>query len=146
MAISDIERQYLETARIGRLATTDSEGRPHVVPICFTFADGNIVTSIDEKPKGVDTKDLRRVRDIRANPRVALVVDHYTEDWTALGWIQVRGTATLVAANEREHESAIRELRAKYDQYADHRLEERPIIRIQPGHVVSWGQLDQTTS
>ncbi len=144
MALSDTERQYLDTARVGRLATADSEGRPHVVPVCFTVVADSIVTPLDEKPKDVAATDLRRVRDIRANPRVALVVDHYTEDWNALGWMQVRGTATLVDAERSSHELAVRELRAKYDQYADHALEERPIVRIEPGHVVSWGEFERT--
>lgn len=143
MALSDAERRYLETARVGRLATADGEGRPHAVPICFALVDGTVVTPLDEKPKDVEATALRRVRDIRANPRVALVVDHYTEEWSGLGWVQVRGTATLVDPGESGHGRAVRALRSAYDQYADHALEERPVIRIEPGHVVSWGELDR---
>lgn len=145
MTLSDAERRYLETARVGRLATADSEGHPHVIPVCFTLADDAILTPIDEKPKGVGPTELRRVRDIHTNPQVALVVDHYTEDWNALGWVQVRGTALQVSPDEPSHDLAVRALRAKYDQYAEHALEERPLIRIEPGHVVSWGQLERTT-
>lgn len=144
MTLSNVELQYFETARVGRLATADGEGRPHVLPICFTLTDDAIVTPIDEKPKDVGPSELRRVRDIRTNPQVALVVDHYTEDWDALGWVQVRGTALEVSPDESAHVPAVRALRAKYDQYAAHALEERPLIRIEPGHVVSWGQLERT--
>jgi len=137
----DAEYSYVERARVGRLATTDGEGRPSVVPVCYAFTDHRIVTPIDEKPKADDPDTLRRVRDVRANPRVTLVVDHYVEDWNALGWVQVRGTARVLAAGENGRESAVDALRAKYDQYADHALEERPVIAIEPGSVRSWGDL-----
>jgi len=137
------EREYVETARVGRLATADAEGRPHAVPVCFAFAGDRIATSIDEKPKTVPADELRRSRDIRENPRVALVVDHYVEDWTGLGWVQVRGTATHLVPSESGHADAVAALRAKYDQYTDHALEERPVIVIDPGSVRSWGDLDR---
>jgi PPOX class probable F420-dependent enzyme len=137
------ERRYVEAARVGRLATADAEGRPHAVPVCFALADGAVVSAIDEKPQSVGPGALRRSRDVRENPRVALVVDHYVEDWSALGWVQVRGTATHLSPDDAEtHASACDALREKYDQYADHALEERPILRIAPGSVRSWGRLD----
>ncbi|AUX10596.1 PPOX class putative F420-dependent enzyme [Halalkaliarchaeum desulfuricum] len=135
------ERRYLESAPIGRLATVDVDGRPHVVPVCFAFADGNIVTPIDEKPQDVAPRELRRSRNIRENPRVALVVDHYTDNWSELGWVQVRGTATLVDPDDTIHAAAVTALRSKYDQYDAHDLERRPLIRISPGSVRSWGTL-----
>ena len=137
------ERRYLETARVGRLATADADGRPHVVPVCFAFVDDRLVTPIDEKPKSVPPGELRRSRDIAENPRVALVVDHYAEDWSELGWVQVRGTATNLAPADPAHPSAVTTLREKYDQYADHALEERPVVRITPGSVRSWGALER---
>lgn len=139
----DRERRYVESARIGRLATADTEGHPHVVPVCFAFAEGHVVTPIDEKPQRVSPDALRRSRDIEENPRVALVVDHYTEEWSRLGWVQVRGTATRCSPDEEYHPLAVRALRQKYDQYADHDLEARPLIRIAPGSVRSWGRLER---
>jgi PPOX class probable F420-dependent enzyme len=140
----DRERAYLESARIGRLATADAEGRPSAVPVCFALVDDRIGTPIDEKPKDAAPADLRRVRDVEANPRVALVVDQYDEDWSKLGWLQVRGTATILAPGEADHGSFVPALRAKYDQYADHDLESRPVVRIAPGSVLSWGSIDRT--
>lgn len=66
--------------------------------------------------------------------------------------MQVRGTAAVVdpagrdhveseGESETDHPAAVRALRAKYDQYADHALEERPLVRIDPGRVLSWGDL-----
>lgn len=137
------ERQYIETARVGRLATADDDGRPHAVPVCFALVDDHIVTPIDEKPQRVSPDALRRSRDISENPRVAVIVDHYTEDWSHLGWVQVRGTATRCPPTEEPHSSGVRALRDKYDQYSDHALEERPLIRITPGSVRSWGRLER---
>lgn len=139
----DQERQYVETARIGRLATADAEGRPHAVPVCFALVEERIVTPIDEKPQRVSPDALRRSRDISENPRVALLVDHYTDDWSRLGWVQVRGTATHCTPGEDPHSRGVTALRQKYDQYAAHALEDRPLIQISPGSVRSWGRLQR---
>lgn len=137
------ERQYVEAARVGRLATADAEGRPHAVPVCFAVVEDRIVSPVDEKPQDVSPDELRRMRDVGENPRVTLLVDHYAEDWSRLGWVQVRGTAVRRAPDEDHHHGGVRALRTKYDQYRDHDLEERPLVRIDPGTVRSWGRLER---
>lgn len=139
----DRERTYVETARVGRLATADAEGRPHLVPVCFALVEDDVVTPIDEKPKRVASDALRRSRDVSENPHVALLIDHYTDDWTQLGWVQVRGTADLRSPDEPPHAAGVDALRRKYDQYADHDLENRPIIHVSTGSVRSWGTLER---
>ena len=139
----DQEKRYIETARVGRLATADTTGQPHVVPICFAMLGGRIVTPIDEKPQDVSPEALQRSRDIDENPQVAVIVDHYTEEWTQLGWIQIRGTATHLPPEAADHSSAVTALREKYDQYTDHALEDRPIVQISPESTQSWGQLNR---
>jgi PPOX class probable F420-dependent enzyme len=138
------ERASLSRARVGRLATADADGRPHVVPICFALVEDRLVSALDEKPQRVDPRDLRRVRDVEENPRVAVVVDHYTESWADLGWVQVRGTARILEPGEDGHGSAVDVLREKYPQYADHAPENRPLLEVEPGSVRSWGALDAT--
>jgi PPOX class probable F420-dependent enzyme len=142
---TDRERQYVETARVGRLATADSDANPHVVPVCVASAGDTLVSAIDEKPQEVPPETLRRWRDISENPRVALVFDHYREDWDRLGWVQVRGTAALCQPADDAHREGVAALRAKYDQYETHALETRPLIRIAPGSVRSWGDLERPT-
>jgi len=137
------EQQYVETARVGRLATADAEGQPSTVPVCFAFVGNHIVTPLDEKPQRAAPDALRRSHDIEENPRVALVVDEYIEDWSRLGWVQVRGTATHCVPGEDAHPSSMNALREKYDQYADHDPEQRP-LRISPGSVRSWGRTGRT--
>lgn len=142
-----IERTYLDAARVGRLATADEDGRPNVVPICFAVVDTgaggtDIVSPIDEKPKSRSPGGLRRSRDIQENPFVSLVVDEYTEAWTDLGWVQVRGQAKHLYPGNKLHGIAIKALRDKYDQYRSHALEKNPVIQITPGSVISWGSID----
>lgn len=141
--IAGQENRYIGQARVGRLATADAEGRPHVVPICFALVDDLVVTPIDEKPQRVSPDELRRSQNICENSRVALVVDHYTEDWDRLGWVQVRGTASRCSPGEEPHSLGVTALEEKYDQYAEQNLDARPLIRITPGNVRSWGRLEQ---
>jgi PPOX class probable F420-dependent enzyme len=129
---------FLDQQRSGRLATVDSAGQPHAVPICYALLNGLIYTPIDEKPKRGDPRELRRIRNILANPKVCLLVDHYEdEDWSRLAWLQVRGVASLVD-DEAERTAALAALRARYRQYRAMALEELPLLRITPTRLVGW--------
>jgi len=136
-SISPEQRAFLHEQRVGRLATVDPAGHPHAVPICYAELDGLVYTPIDEKPKSGDPRDLRRIRNLLANPRVCLVVDRYDDDWTRLRWLQVRGTAALVDAPD-ERARAHPALRARYPQYRTMALEALPLIRITPTRLVGW--------
>jgi PPOX class probable F420-dependent enzyme len=148
--ISNEERHFLARARTAVLATVAPDGAPRLVPICFVVSDGVdgrpvLHTPLDEKPKRVaDPRDLERVRDIAANSTVGLLVDRWSEDWSQLGWLRLAGRAALIEPDgpaAAEHATAVEALRAKYPQYATHRLEERPIIRIVVEQARSWGDL-----
>src|SRR5438105_1944933 len=129
---------FLERQRSGRLATVDPHGQPHAVPICYALLDGILYTPIDEKPKTADPRSLRRLRNILANPKVCLVVDHYEDaDWSQLAWLQVRGEASLVD-DQAERERALVALRARYVQYQEMALEGLPLLRIKPTRLVGW--------
>ncbi len=141
--ISDAIRAKLEVARVARLATLDTQRRPHIVPVCFVFDGSVFYTAVDRKPKRVAPEKLARLRNIRATGQVALVIDQYDEDWTQLWWILVRGKAKLLAKSAHEERAeAIRQLRTKYPQYAAGMLpDDAPIIRITPERVASWGKV-----
>jgi PPOX class probable F420-dependent enzyme len=112
----DVQRSRLATARVARLATVRPDGTPRLVPITFALVDGLICSAVDEvKPK--TTTRLARLADIERDPRVALVVDHYAEDWSALWWVRVDGTAAIHREGERR-EHALAALAAKYPPYA----------------------------
>jgi PPOX class probable F420-dependent enzyme len=148
-ALTQAELVFLAAARSAVLGTVTADGRPRLVPICFVFdtADGllRIWTPLDDKPKRVvDPHDLKRVRDIAANPAVSLLVDAWSEDWSALGWLRLDGRAELIepgGSASAEHGVAVAALRARYPQYASHALEHRPIIRIVIERHRSWGNL-----
>jgi PPOX class probable F420-dependent enzyme len=143
--LSARERAFLAAARTATLATVDANGRPRLVPICFVLGVGNppvVYTPLDEKPKSVaDPHELERVRDIVARPEVGLLVDHWSEDWSRLGWLRLGGRADLLEPAAGEHSEAVSALRAKYAQYGAHHLEGRPIIRILVIRARSWGDL-----
>src|SRR6202166_3571138 len=79
--LSDHERRFLLTRRVGHLATADSQAVPHVVPVCFTISQGTLYITIDEKPKRVAGPALKRIRNIERNPMVAIVGERHHEDW-----------------------------------------------------------------
>ena len=136
--LSEARAHWLAVAPVARLATADGSGAPHVIPVCYAF-DGRFLFSVlDQKPKSTELIRLRRVRNIQANPQVSLVVDHYEEDWSRLGYILVLGKAELLLEGE-EHDGAVRLLRRKYVQYRAMDLEANPVIKITPHRVVCWG-------
>jgi PPOX class probable F420-dependent enzyme len=130
-------KTLLDEARIGHLATANKNGSPHIIPICYAFDGNAIYTSIDEKPKRATPTNLRRVKNIIANPNAALVVDLYSENWQDLRYVIVWGVAEIVHGGE-EHERAIGLLRQKYSQYLEMNLEERPVIKIVPTKITAW--------
>ncbi len=128
----------LRRARVARLATADARGRPHVVPVCFAW-DGRVIEiAIDEKPKRVSPERLRRVRNVRVNPHVALVADEYHEDWRRLRYVLVLGRAVILRPGGMRHASAVARLRRKYPQYRAMRLEGRPVLRVTARRVIGW--------
>ena len=72
-------------------------GRPHIVPVTFAVDGNYIYTAVDAKPKNETAgRGLQRIRNIEAEPRVALLADHYADDWTALWWARADGRASIV--------------------------------------------------
>jgi PPOX class probable F420-dependent enzyme len=104
----------LAAARVARLATTDPDGRPHLVPIVFALDGSTLYSAVDRKPKR--SRRLRRIENARARPDVTVIVDHYAEDWASLWWIRLRGRARVLDAGD-ERERALALLAAKYPQY-----------------------------
>ena len=151
--LSPAERRFLAEARRAVLATIGPDDLPRLVPICYVLSEATdprgrpiLYTPIDEKPKqSADPHRLARVRDLLILPEVTLLVDRWDEDWSRLAWLRLHGTGEILEPqpHEREeHAAAVAALRAKYPQYASHRLEERPIIRIVGARFRSWGAIE----
>jgi len=108
-------RRRFAAASVARLATVDVHGRPHLVPIVFALAGDTVYSVVDAKPKR--TTDLRRLHNVRSNPRVSLLVDHFDEgDWGALWWVRADGTGRVLEQGEPEARAAIELLHERHPQ------------------------------
>lgn len=129
-------RALLEGARVARLATVGASGHPHVVPICFALAGEMIYSAVDHKPKR--TTDLRRLRNVVANPRVAVLADHYEdEDWSTLWWVRADGRARVLAPGAEEARDAVELLRERYRPYAE-LPPAGPVLAVEVEHWSGW--------
>jgi PPOX class probable F420-dependent enzyme len=115
MRLSLARRRQVGAARLAYLATARA-GRPAVVPICFVLRGRHLYHAIDAKPKRKPPMQLRRIRNLRANPRAAVLVEHYEEDWSRLWFVLLEGPVRLLAGGA-EHRRALLALRRKYPQY-----------------------------
>ena len=109
-------RERFAAARVARLATVAPDGRPHLVPVTFAADGDTLYTAVDDaKPKA--TLRLARLRNIAANPRVALLADHYQDDWRALWWARADGVARVVEPDAPEAARGRELLAARYEPY-----------------------------
>lgn len=127
-------RRRTEAAPVARLATVDAAGRPRVVPCCFALDGDFVYSAVDHKPKR--TPRLARLDDIRDNPAVCLVIDHYEDDWSGLWWVRLDGSARVVEDGP-EWQRGVELLVAKYRQYQERRPT-GPVIVIAVERSRAW--------
>ncbi len=137
--LTDAQYRFLDSSRVGHLATADAQGAPHLVPVCYAVTGACAYITVDEKPKRTDIP-LKRLRNIIENPAVALTIDRWDEDWTRLAWVMLRGPAEILP-NGAEHDSAQDRLRARYPQYRTMDIAPLPVIAIRIARVLAWGAL-----
>jgi len=140
MPLTRIALRLIRSARVAHLATAGANGQPHVIPICFVFDGRNFYSPIDEKPKRIAPQKLKRLKNIRENAQVALVVDRYDEDWRNLAYVLVSGKARVLLRGAK-HRKAVNLLRRKYPQYRVMAIDQRPLIVIRPTRITSWGAI-----
>jgi len=136
-------RRRFEGSRVARLATVDAGGAPHLVPIVFALEGDRIWSAVDHKPKR--TTDLRRLANIAANPRVAVLADHYADDdWDALWWVRADGEARVLRTDdpdtERDRAKAVAALVDRYEDYR-RRPPAGPVIAIDVLRWTGWSAL-----
>ncbi len=124
-------RERFASVRVARLATTGADG-PHIVPMVFALAGDTIYHAVDHKPKR--TTALRRIANLRFDPRAAVLVDEYDEDWSQLWWARADGVGRVL---EPGHAEALKLLAARYSQYRD-RPPEGPVIAIDVHRWSGW--------
>jgi PPOX class probable F420-dependent enzyme len=108
-------RERFAAATHALLATADRSGAPHLVPIVFALAGETIYNAVDRKPKR--TTALRRLANVRANPQVAVLAEHYSDDWSALWWVRAEGAARVIEAADAEAVAALELLAERYAPY-----------------------------
>ena len=133
-------RDRIDAARIGRMATVRSDGTPHIVPITFAISNETLVTAVDAKPKR--TAKLQRLQNLRDNPAVSVIIDHYADDWSALWWIRIDGLAKVVTRDLESGDApastaATEALIAKYPQYQV-TPPDGPVIIAKPTRWTMW--------
>ena len=116
------------------MATAGRDLRPHIVPVTFALGGERVVIGIDQKPK--TTTKLRRLRNITENPNVAVLCDHYDEDWAQLWWVRADGRAVVLHEGEARV-SAIDALAAKYEPYEGD-PPHGPVISVQVESLTGW--------
>lgn len=133
-------RALFAAARRAVLATVTDDGAPQLVPVTFVVEGDLIHTAVDHKPK--TTPALRRLRNIAGNPRVAVLVDHYDDDWDALWWVRADGRATVTTdADGKRHPLDL--LADRYAQYRAHRPA-GPVITIRIDRWTGWASMQKS--
>jgi PPOX class probable F420-dependent enzyme len=129
--------KLLESARVARLGLVDDEGAPRVLPVTFAVAEGRIWSAIDQKPK--TTEEPARLRFLRRDPRAALTVDLYSDDWEELAWVQVLGRVSILGLGDGG--GGLGALTAKYEQYRDE-APPGPLLALDPQRYLWWRSAD----
>lgn len=129
--LSDEARDFLDRHRVAHLATCDARGAPHVIPLCFARLGEHLYFVADDKPKRHGPTALRRLANLDANPRVALVVDDYDDDWHQLAYLLLQLDAARVA-DDGEYTLGLQALRMRYEPYRTMPLARptHPMIRL----------------
>ncbi len=135
--LTEREEAFVRAQRVARLATADAEGHPTAVPVCYAYDGAQFYSPLDEKPKRIAARHLRRVRNIEARHEATLLIDRYDDDWSRLGYVLVEGRAEVIEPGAPEHARAVELLRVRYVQYRAMNLEEMPVIALSPERVVS---------
>ena len=109
---TDAELDYLAgERRLARIATVGADGTPHVVPVGWSL--NQELGTIDVG--GIEFEKTKKFRDVQRHGRAAIVIDDLasTDPWRPRG-IEVRGPAEAIT-------------------------EPKPLVRIRPERIVSWG-------
>jgi PPOX class probable F420-dependent enzyme len=126
-------RELFASARVARLATASAAAQPHVVPIVFALDGDVLYTAVDAKPK--TSTALRRLANVAENPSVAVLADHYEDDWTRLWWVRADGQARIADGDEADR--GLRLLTSRYPQY-ETQPPPGPVLLIQVTRWSGW--------
>lgn len=132
-------RERFGGARTAHLATADAAGRPHVVVVCFALEGDDVYSAVDAKPKS--TPRLRRLRNLRENPRCSVLVDHYDDaDWTRLWWVRGDGAGRILPRGA-QRDRALTLLAERYRQYRE-TPPAGPVLAVRVQRWSGWAAAD----
>jgi pyridoxamine 5'-phosphate oxidase family protein len=123
---TDEEIAYLDSQSLGRMATVGRDGRPHVIPVTFTY--NPVEDAIDVG--GIAFGSGKKWRDAQQNPNVTLLVDDVIPQPRRARALEVRGDAEL-------HETGGDAINPRFPDFTPE------FLRIRPRHIVSWGLDEQ---
>ena len=129
-----VARERFAASPVARLATADVDGVPHAVPVTFVVLNDVVYFAVDHKPKS--TWNLRRLRNIRENPSVAVLVDHYDDDWSKLWWARADGRGEVLDKGQ-ERLRAVELLCGRYAQYRDS-PPQGPVVAVRVEQWSGW--------
>lgn len=127
-------RQRIARSRVATLATVRPDGTPHAVPFCFVLAGDQVFSAVDQKPKA--SPRLARLENVRAHPRVTMLVDEWSEDWSRLWWVRIDGPAHVLEPGP-EADRAMALLLEKYEQYRE-QPPAGPVLAITAERWTGW--------
>lgn len=133
MRLSKKAVRLIANERVCRVATAGAEGRPHLVPVVHVLAGDKLYFGSGD--------DGRKVKNLRANPQIAVTIDLYSDDWSQLRGVMVQGTARIIERGPRFKRARAR-LYAKYAQYSKEAAlstSDSVIVEVTPAHVFTWG-------
>jgi PPOX class probable F420-dependent enzyme len=133
MELTDLRRRFASSP-VARLATVQPDGRPHVVPCVFVLVGETVYTAVDAKPKR--STRLQRLTNVRAEPRCALLVDHYETDWSRLWWVRADGRGEVIEEPPPDH-LGISALVARFPQYREE-PPSGPLLVVTVDHWTGW--------
>ena len=135
----DEARATFAASRVARLATVRTDGRPRIVPLVHAVDGDTVYSAVDHKPKR--TVSLGRLEDVRAHPQVALLVDHYDEDWSQLWWVRADGLGRVLDPADDEARHAVGLLLGRYEQYAGH-VPAAQVLAVEVSRWSGWSAAD----
>ena len=138
-------KQFIYEHRVGRMATAAGNGLPHLIPFCYAYNDPFLYMALDLKSKKVPVQQLKRVKNILANPNVAILIDDYFENWDRLAFVLLRGQAELISKGD-EHDHAINLLQKKYPQYKKMSIDRCHVIKVTLSAYSTWKENEQPST
>ncbi len=137
LKVNQKTKTLIKEAKVARLATVDQKLHPYVIPVVFVFHENSFFIPLDEKTKTVNSRNLKRVKNIEKNPNVTLLIDKYQNNWKKLFFLMIHGKAKMIDGNNKLMDKIHKLLISKYPQYKKIGIG-NSCITINPTKVTFW--------